>query len=166
MKNIVLLVSACLIAAWCIAPGAYAQVGDAAPEYDERVKASLEEKDVVYSIDSDGDFKVEFETEGDRTQLAFIISQTYEYGNFEIREIHAYAYEAPGGEFPPAIMQKLLEDSFTRKLGAWAIVDNYAVFVTRIAADADAESLWNALVFTLESADEMEAELSGDTDAF
>ena len=147
-------------------PPAYAQVGDAAPEHDERVKQLLNEKEVTYSIDSDGDFKVEFETEGGRTQLAFIMSATYEYGNFEIREIHAYAYKGDDGVFPSAVMQKLLEDTYDKKLGAWAIIGNYAVFVTRIAADTDSESLWNALILTLEAADEMEKAFTGDADNF
>lgn len=145
---------------------AFAQVGATPPEYDERVKQLLEEKEITYTVDADGDFKVEFEMGNGRTQLAFIMSATYEYGNFEIREIQAYAYRAPDGEFPLDVTVKLLEDTFDKKLGAWGIVDEYAVFITRIAADTDPESLWNALILALESADEMEQELSGDVDEF
>ncbi len=167
MMKIVQVVACWLfVAALFFAPLAYAQVGNADPGFDERVKQLLEEKDVTYSIDADGDFKVQFDMDGDRTQIAFLMSTTYEYGNFEIREIQAYAYKAKDGVFPPDVMQKLLEDTYSKKLGAWAIIDNYAVFVTRIAADTDAESLWNALKFTLEAADEMELEFTGDADDF
>lgn len=149
-----------------LTPLAYAQVGGKVLQSDERIQALLEEKDIKYSVDSDGDFKVEFEMNGGRSQLAFILSKTNEYGNFEIREIQAYGYKAENGIFPPNVLKRLLEDSFTKKLGGWAIVDDYALFITRIAASSDAESLWNALIFTLEAADEMEKEFTGDRDEF
>jgi hypothetical protein len=149
-----------------VAPLTYAQVGDDPPEYDERVKKLLDEKEIVYTIDSDGDFRIEFELASGRTQLGFVMSNTEEYGNFEIREIHAYAYEAPNGQFPLDVTLKFLNDTFNKKMGAWAVIDEYGVFITRIAANTDAESMYNALILTLESADEMEEELTGDADEF
>jgi hypothetical protein len=87
-------------------------------------------------------------------------------GLFLIHFIPLKSSTAPNGEFPLDVTIKLLEDTMNKKLGAWGIQDEYAVFMTRIAANTDVESLWNALILTLESADEMEAVLTGDADEF
>ncbi|MEM9596916.1 MAG: hypothetical protein AAGD06_21780 [Acidobacteriota bacterium] len=146
------------------AAAATAQMGSNGPEYDKRVAEALRELDVKYSVDKDGDFEILFEMDGDRTQLAWIISDTNEYRNFEIREIWSYGYKVEDGELPADVARKILEDSFQKKLGAWGYNDGYAVYVTRIAADADAESLYSALMITLDAADEMEQALLGDKD--
>ncbi|QDU94834.1 hypothetical protein [Lignipirellula cremea] len=143
---------------------AFAQLGDNQPKSDERVRKILEEREIKYEVDKDGDFKVVFETTGDRSQLAFIKSTTNEYGNFEIREIWSPAYA--GEPFSPEVAFKLLEDSQSKKLGHWEKHGKYGVFVVRIAASADSDSLWNAMKAALQSADAMEKEITDDKDEF
>jgi hypothetical protein len=147
-------------------PVSYAQIGDNSPEYDERVRKILKAEDVQYTVDSDGDFKVIYDMGDDRTQMAFIRSTTETYQNMEIREIWSFGYESENDVFPAAIATKLLEDTFIKKLGAWAKAGNRALFVVKLSANADAETLLNALQMALESADEMEEQLTGDTDEF
>ena len=68
--------------------------------------------------------------------------------------------------FPKSVANSLLEDTFSKKLGAWAKLGNRAVFVVKISANADAESLFNGLKACMLSADTMEEKLTGDTDEF
>ncbi len=160
------VISAVVLLALLLAGTAQAQLGDDAPAYDERVGDILDELELKYTIDDDGDFRVIFGMGDGRSQLAFIMSDTNEYLNLEIREIWSFGYRAPSGEFPGSIANKLLEDTFPKKLGAWAKLNDRAVFVVKLSANADSESLLSALTMALEAADEMEKSLSGDTDEF
>jgi hypothetical protein len=156
------------IAVLLLTTGVAAQLGDEKPEHDKRIQKILDEKEIKYVIDSDGDFKVTFDMGDDRSQVAFIRSSTNTYGKFEIREIWAIGYRSPSdnGAFPASVANRMLEDTFSKKLGAWAKMGELAVYVVKISANTDAESLMAALTFALEAADEMEEELTGDKDEF
>lgn len=143
---------------------AWAQLGT--PKHDVRVARILEAEEIKFEIDSDGDFNVTFDVGGGRSQMAIIMSNTSEYRNFEIREILAIGYRGATDQFPASVANQLLEDTYPKKLGAWAKQGKLAVFIVRVDADADAESLVSALKLTLEAADEMEEKLTGDTDEF
>ncbi|MBN2887467.1 MAG: hypothetical protein JXM75_12255, partial [Chromatiaceae bacterium] len=148
------------------APMALAQVGEDTPDYDERVAKALRDSGVEYSIDADGDFRVVREMGGGRTQLAIVRSVTSEYRNFEIREIWSVGYESEGGQIPVQVANMMLEDTFQKKLGSWAKMDNLGVYMVKLSANADAESLFSALKLAMESADELEESLTGTEDAF
>jgi len=146
---------------------ASAQIGET-PAGDPRIRAALDELDVNYEVDSDGDFKVVFEFEEDgRSQIAFINSNTETFKLFEIRELWSpgYSSDLP---FSAKVANRLLEDSFDKKLGAWQTMMNnekrVAVFAAKIAAGADPQSLWATLKLVLVAADEMEKELLGTDD--
>ena len=53
-----------------------------------------------------------------------------------------------------------------RKLGAWEAQDSMAMFVTKIPADANADQLVDAIEATVNSADEVEKEITGDKDEY
>jgi len=163
MRKVTFLIVS-LLTVCAVAQNASAQLGGKKVKADERVRKILDARDIKYDVDKDGDFKVVFETDGDRSQLAFIKSDTNEYGNFEIREIWSPAYKSD--RFSTQVAIKLLEDSQLKKLGHWEKHGSYGVFVVRIAADADSDSLWNALKAALRAADAMEEELTGDDDDF
>lgn len=154
------------LASLVCASGVWAQVGEDTPDYDERVAKVLRELDVDYTIDSDGDFKVIEDMGGGRTQLAFVRSFTSEYRHLEVREIWSVGYESDTDSIPGDIANLLLDDTFDKKLGAWAKMNNMAVYVVKISANADAETVRSGLTLAMEAADEMEEKLSGDTDAF
>jgi hypothetical protein len=58
-----------------------------AGEPDQRVEKALKKLGLKYTVDKDGDFKLIFTTEGDRTQVVFINSGTETLRKMEIREI-------------------------------------------------------------------------------
>ncbi|MHB8080246.1 MAG: hypothetical protein ACYDIE_13440 [Candidatus Krumholzibacteriia bacterium] len=143
-----------------------AQVGSAASG-DARIKALLDDAGYKYDLTGDGDFKLVFTTEGERTQIVIINSNTEKYKNFEIREIWSPGYkstEAIGGD----IAVKLLKDNYERKLGAWQIVDagdqQWAVFAAKVAADLSGQDLTSVINIVISSADELEKELTGRDD--
>lgn len=146
---------------------ALAQVGQGVATADERVKKLLDELQLKYEIDSDKDFKLVFEVgEAGRSQVVWIRSRTETYRNLEIREIMSPGYAAVDGELPHDVALKLLADNRAKKMGAWQKDGKYGVFVAHVAAQLDAEGLKSALLFTVEAADEMEQQLTGDRDEF
>jgi len=114
-----------------------------------------------YEIDEDGDYKLLFDVEGDRTQLVFVRSTVEEYGKHRIREIWSPGYNAPGKQFSAAIANRLLEDSQDAKLGAWVKQDQLAMFVVKVDANASADALGDAIDAAMNTADAMELELTG-----
>ena len=138
------------------------QVGDV------RVREALEELELNYEIDADGDYKVivEFE-EGGRSQVAIINSRTETLRPLEIREVWSPAFISDR-KLKGKVANRLLMDNFERKLGAWQILTNgdqqVAVFSVKLAADAAPASLLTTLEAVLTTADQMEKELLGTDD--
>lgn len=128
---------------------------------DPAVGRLLDGLDYKYEVDPDGDYKLTFELENGRSQLAFVISQVESFGQMKVREVWAPAYRAGDGQFPAAIANRLLEDSQSSKLGGWVKQGDMAVFVIKLAADATSAQLDDALDFVLRTADGMEQELTG-----
>lgn len=155
-----------LVLAICLAASASLAAQDVEDKVDKRVKKLLDSRDINYEIDEDGDFKVTYSLENGRTQLAFVRSTTFDYGELKIREILSIGYRADGDEFPAAVANRMLEHSNDAKLGAWGKQGNLGIFTTRIPADAGAKELADAIEITISLADELEKEFTGDTDEF
>ena len=137
-----------------------------AAEADKKVRKQLDQRKVRYEVDEDGDFKVTYELEGGRTQLAFVRSATFAYGKLQIREVLSIGYRATGTAFPAEVANRMLEHNQAAKLGAWTKQGNLGIFTSKIAADASAEELVDAIEVTVSLADELEKEFSGDKDEF
>jgi len=132
---------------------------------DPRVKKMLDALELRYSVDNDGDFKVMVEFEDGRSQVAFIDSQTQLLGDFEIREVWSVAYVSEG-YLDIDTANTLLMKNYELKIGSWRLIpggDNtyLATFCIQIAADCDPNSFWRTLAIVLQTADEMEAKLTG-----
>ena len=138
----------------------------AADAADNIVKAQLDSKGIKYEIDKDGDFKIVYKMSGGRTQLAFVRSAVNNYGTLKIREIWSPGYKSDSNDFPALIANSLLDKNHEVKLGAWEAQDNIAMFVVKITADANAEQLVDAIEAAVNSADELEKEVSGDKDEY
>ena len=132
---------------------------------DNRVKQVLDGIGLKYTTVSDGDFRLIFDMGGGRSQVIFIRSSTNTYRNLEIRDVYSPAYESDGA-IPANIANRLLEHNWAIKLGGWAKLGKYAVFMSKVDADADKEAMMSCIVLTAKAADEMEAELTGKQDKF
>lgn len=136
-----------------------------AQEADRRVGQQLDALGHNYEIDEDGDYRMTFDVDGERTQLVYVRSTTHEYGSHVIREIWSPGYRAPNGRFPAPVATRLLEDSDDSILGAWTRQGEYAMFVVKLPASASARQLDDAINAAVATADAMENELAPGTDA-
>jgi len=134
-----------------------------AKQGDPRVQALLEELELKYDITEDGDFRVGFNLEDGRAQLAFVRSDTSRFGNFDIREIFAVAHITEG-PLDGQLANALLIYNAHVKLGSWRVerrADDscVAAFAVQIAANTDAQSLYTALALVVNTADDIERKL-------
>jgi len=128
---------------------------------DPSIAKQLDGLEYKYEVDDDGDYKLAFNMDNGRSQLAFVISAVESFGEMKVREVWAPAYRAINGEFPVDVANRLLEDSQSSKLGGWVKHGDTAVFVVKLAADASSSQLDDAIDFVLRTADQMELELTG-----
>jgi len=134
--------------------------GAHAAEADKAVGRALDTLKYTYEVDEDGDYKMVFDMDDGRSQLAFVRSTVEEFGKHRIREIWSPAYNSPGKQFPAAVANRLLEDSQDAKMGAWVKQDQLAMFVVKVDANATPEALSDAIDAAIRTADAMELELT------
>lgn len=134
--------------------------GAHAAEPDKAVGHALDKLDYTYEVDEDGDYKMVFDMDDGRSQLAFVRSTVEEFGKHTIREIWSPAYNSPGKQFPAAVANRLLEDSQDAKMGGWVKQDQLAMFVVKVDANATPEALSDAIDAAVRTADAMELELT------
>lgn len=134
--------------------------GAHAAEPDKAVGRALDTLKYTYEVDEDGDYKMVFDMDDGRSQLAFVRSTVEEFGKHKIREIWSPAYNSPGKQFPAAVANRLLEDSQDAKMGAWVKQDQLAMFVVKVDATANPEQLSDAIDAAIRTADAMELELT------
>lgn len=134
--------------------------GGHAAEADKAVGRALDKLEYTYEVDEDGDYKMVFDMDDGRSQLAFVRSTVEEFGKHKIREIWSPAYNSPGKQFPAAVANRLLEDSQDAKMGAWVKQDQLAMFVVKVDANATPEALSDAIDAAIRTADAMELELT------
>lgn len=142
--------------------GGFSQVG-AKKACDRRVERLLQETDLKFEIDSDGDFRLGDRLDDGRTQLIWVLSRTSELGSMEIREIWSIAHRS---KLPPSetLANRLLRENAKVKIGAWQVrkmgEDYVVVFCAQIAAETDKVSLLVACHAVSVTADELEKDLS------
>lgn len=163
MKTRIFLSFVIVLATTCVC---LSQVG-AKKAADNRVETLLDDTDLKYQVDSDGDFRLVNKLKNDRTQLVLILSRTSKFGTLEIRQIWSVGYRSKS-PFSAELANRLLKENTQVKIGAWQVRkmdDDYvAVFCAQIAADTDKVSLMLALQAVSSTADELEEELTGKDD--
>lgn len=132
---------------------------------DKRVAAALDKAELKYEVTDSGDFKLLYEVD-DRTQVVIVESAGETLGDLEIREVWAIAMKS-NGAFDAETANAFLIDNGRRKLGAWQIaVDgdgtHSALFSAQVDGDADSETLEEAILAVVRTADAMEKELTGE----
>ena len=128
---------------------------------DKAVGRVLDTLKYPYEVDEDGDYKLVFDVEGDRTQLVFVRSAVEEYGKHRIREIWSPGYKHSTPELDARVANRLLENSGEMILGGWVRQKSMAMFVVKVDANASADALSEAIEAAMNTADAMELELTG-----
>jgi hypothetical protein len=153
----------CLSAALAITGACLFAEGDA----DARVAKQLDRLGLQYKTTSSGNFSLDKDLDGGRTQTVYLMSKTETYGGLEIREIWSNAgsmEEKPSDDQ----MMELLEDNNTEKLGAWSVEasddGSYLIYFSiKVPVYLKDKDLSDAIDFAATVADEREAKLF-DTD--
>lgn len=133
---------------------------------DATVERRLNEQNLAYNIDSDGDYRTTFNYTADkRTQLVYISGKTETVSGVQIREIFSPAarMEADGVSGTKAIA--LMENSSGQKVGAWEIRGGTLYFVIKYPEPMSATQLRALMNAAGTAADNMEIEISGSKDA-
>lgn len=136
---------------------------------DSRVRQALQAAELKFLETPTGDFMVPFRLPNDRKHLVWIESRTSQLGRFEIRDIWAVSFlgqTAPSAE----VLEQLLAAGGRLKIGAFELHSqadgpepkHYAVvFKAKVAADLSADHLKAVLWAVADTADGMEATLTG-----
>lgn len=135
-----------------------------APAVEARLAEALQQAQLVYQPDPDGDCRLLLEFESGRSQQVFAMSGTEEFGGWELREIWSVA--GSGDKLlDPANLELLLRANSVDLLGAWALrqVGEATTLVYRLQAPADCEpALLRRLIgHVARGADELERSLGG-----
>lgn len=132
---------------------------------DLRVRQALDGLGLKYSVSDLGDFTLDCAVGQGRTKRVVVHSSTDRYAGHETRKIYSGSYECHGS-IPGELANRLLEDNGQKKFGAWAKCDPYLVFASLVEANANKESLYGAILLTVRTADQLEAQLASRRDAF
>ncbi len=136
---------------------------------DQRIKKILDEAELKYTIDDDGDFKMVLDMENGRSQLCYINSNVQDFQSMQIREIWSPGFKSEG-PLPAAVANRLLEESHNKKIGAWETwvgsngKTRMAVFTIKVDADCSPANLLIAVLGAVQAADSMEKEITGKDD--
>ena len=156
---------------WLVLAGtAWAQGAQESPPLasgDPRVAAALKAAGLGYSLD-EGDFRLEYDVDQERSQRVWVASDTARIDQLEIRDVWSVAARGKG-EVPAEFARKLLAENVRMILGAWQVnqsQDEYlVVYSAQVDAAADAATLQKVIEVVMFSADRIEKQL-GEQDAF
>lgn len=154
MKNLFLCLSAFILLSTTAATTLHA-------EADQRIKKALDELDVKYMIDDDGDYAITitYEAEG-RSQLVYVVSETDSIEGFEIRDIFSYAVrdKAPTLE----MTSDLMRTSNKSLVGAFEMTSGGNIlYIAKIPANLPAKQLHGIIRAVAAYADDAEKEILG-----
>jgi hypothetical protein len=130
---------------------------------DQRVADQLNRLGLHYTLTKSGNYSVTFDLDSGRSQVAYVTARTETYGGMEIREVWSRA-GTMNDVRSADVMQKLLEDSGTEKIGSWALEESsdggyILYFSVRVPVDPKDSEMKALLEFTANVADKKELEL-------
>ena len=153
MKNLFLSLSAFILLSTTAATTLRA-------EADQRIKKALDELDVKYVIDDNGDYAITiYEAEG-RSQLVYVVSETDSIEGFEIRDIFSYAVrdKAPTLE----MTSDLMRTSNKSLIGAFEMTSGGNIlYIAKIPANLPPKQLHGIIRAVAAYADDAEKEILG-----
>jgi hypothetical protein len=130
---------------------------------DIRVATALNQIKTEYKVGKDGMYEVTYQTNGKRTQYAFIDSETATIFGSELRLVFSYAQV--DGKLPtPSIANLLLEENLTDIPNVWTIAKTkngiHIANMVYVPANSDGKTLHEALSSVMNAADKLEERLT------
>lgn len=153
MKNLFLCLSAFILLSTTAATTLRA-------EADQRIKKALDELDVKYVIDDDGDYAITIYEAEERSQLVYVVSETDSIEGFEIRDIFSYAVrdKAPTLE----MTSDLMRTSNKSLIGAFEMTSGGNIlYIAKIPANLPLKQLHGIIRAVAAYADDAEKEILG-----
>lgn len=126
---------------------------------DPGVAVGLDAKGTPYQVDKDGDYRILVNLADERSQVVWVRSVVHATDTQRIREIWTYGLRSDERRIPAHIANRLLSANMDLVVGAWARQGGSAVLVIKIAADADADTLDEAIDLAASIGDRMEQRL-------
>lgn len=126
---------------------------------DASVAKKLDLMGTPYTTDDDGDYRVLVSVADERTQLVWVRSMVHETDEQRVREIWTYGLRSDERRIPAHIANRLLSENMDLIVGAWARQEGNAILILKIDADADADTLDEAIDLAAAIGDRMEQRL-------
>src|SRR5690606_1648111 len=95
----------------------------------------------------------------ERTQLVWVRSVVHDTDEQQVREIWTYGLRSTERRIPAHIANRLLSENFDLVVGSWARHDGNAILILRVPANADADTLDEAIDLSASIGDRMERKL-------
>lgn len=125
------------------------------------IAEALKALELEYTIDDSGDFRMLFDIGNGRTHLVFIRGQAEAFRGYAIREIFSPAFNLEG-PLTADLARRLLVDSQACKLGGWQMRPAGQVeYSVKVEDRLTPEQLKNLMDYVLDTADDMELEVTG-----
>lgn len=135
---------------------------------DSRVQILLDKIGQSYTVTQSGNYQIELDQDGERTQYVYVSSQTEKYNGVEIREIWSNAGSF-AEEPDQATLLDLMTESGSNKIGCWALEKQddggYLLYYTiKLPVSFTANELKMMLAFDAKIADQREEQFFGGDD--
>lgn len=130
------------------------------------IKRLLDEAELEYEVDEDGDYQLVMNLADDdededeaRTQVVVIGAEAQEAGCAEF--IHIYSKAADIDDVPEEDLLELLKENSEYSCGAWEVAGDHLLFNCKVLAnDLSSDELLDIISIAARTADEKEAEYS------
>lgn len=133
---------------------------------DNSVKRRLDAAGHKYSVDKDGDFKITFSFDDNRSQMVLVTGQPYVIADgVAVREIYSGVAKDPDDNIAGRAADFLKENQ-TKKIGAYEAQGGLVAFNVKLPDSASAAQLSAAIKMVAVTADEKEKAISGSRDTF
>ena len=145
---------------FCILPvSGYAQMGGS-PSPDPQVRRALDQEELNYEVDEDGDFRMIFNVGGGRSQLVWVKSRTVDAAGLEIRRVFSMVYfQEEDSPVPDRVAQWALQRN--PNMGSVRSTGNGVVFFeVQVDANASPSTLSSVINGVAGIADKYEQEQS------
>lgn len=136
----------------------------AAPVPDAGIVGLLEALEYTWESEDNGDFRLLFDLDDERSQLVWIRNRTYERDGIAMRDIWSAAMKLTGRYVSVKLADRLLQESWEGIMGSWARDGDYIVYIVKLPADASAEELDAAIGEVIDVADKLESDRSFEDD--
>jgi hypothetical protein len=128
------------------------------------IEAMLDKQGIKYEIDKDKDYKIIYDfSKEKRTQIVYLSGTTEDINGIKIRTIFAPAAQLTKNSIDGRL-KSLLEANGKSKIGAWQINGDALYFSAQLIEPFTAEELSALLNLIASVADDMEIEISGESD--